>query len=457
MNKLSVGFYRTEINPMLGISVRGYFQERFAESILDDLTLSVLALSVEDSTVLMVAVDTCAVDTADSRRLQAAISQATGVPEDAIYLSASHTHTGPNLPKGLVEEYEQEEDSQPLVTRYFKFLKQRAADAAIMALADRKPARMGWGIGTAPNVSFVRRYRMKDGSVRTNPGVNNPDILHPIGDVDDRVSVVRFDREGAETIVLTHFANHPDTVGGSKISADWPGFLRETVEKTLDGVKCIFFNGAQGDINHVNVHPTGGYLNDMFMDFDDVARGYKHARYIGRVVAGGVLQAFDKVKYIDVDRIGWLKKTISVPAQIGDPSELEWAYRMDELFSAERYDEIPYTGMMLTTKIAQARRIIRLKDGPDAFTMDMYALHLGDVAFVGIPGEPFNGVGRALKATEGWELILPTCLTNGSEGYFPMQDSYDEGGYEAESSRFAAGVAERIIDGGVALLKEMEH
>ena len=157
------------------------------------------------------------------------------------------------------------------------------------------------------------------------------------------------------------------------------------------------------------------------------------------------------------DSIGWLKKTVSVPAQIGDPAELEWAYKMDELFSAERYDEIPYAGMMLTTKIAQARRIIRMKDGPEAFTMDMYALHLGEVAFVGIPGEPFNGVGRALKATEGWELVLPTCLTNGSEGYFPMQDSYDEGGYEAESSRFAAGVAERLIAGGQALLQEMEH
>ena len=36
---------------------------------------------------------------------------------------------------------------------------------------------------------------MKDGKVRTNPGVGNPDILHPIGDVDERVNVLRFDRE----------------------------------------------------------------------------------------------------------------------------------------------------------------------------------------------------------------------------------------------------------------------
>lgn len=78
----------------------------------------------------------------------------------------------------------------------------------------------------------------------------------------------------------------------------------------MDDVKCIFFNGAQGDVNHVNVHPEGGYLNDMFIDFDDVSRGYGHARYMGRVVTGGVLQAYDKVKYMDVATLKGINRTI---------------------------------------------------------------------------------------------------------------------------------------------------
>ena len=53
-------------------------------------------------------------------------------------------------------------------------------------------------------------------------------------------------------------------------------------------------------------------------------------------------------------------------------------------------------------------------------------------------------------------MILPCCLTNGSEGYFPMQDSYDEGGYEARSSRFKAGVAEFIIKEGKELLGSLD-
>ncbi|MCI8599886.1 MAG: hypothetical protein HFJ10_15840 [Lachnospiraceae bacterium] len=65
-------------------------------------------------------------------------------------------------------------------------------------------------------------------------------------------------------------------------------------------------------------------------------------------------------------------------------------------------------------------------------------------------------MGRALKKAEGWDLVLPTCITNGYEGYFPMLDAYDEGGYEARSSRFKAGVAEIIVEEGLQLLKEIQ-
>ncbi len=190
------------------------------------------------------------------------------------------------------------------------------------------------GIGQAPDIAFIRRFRMKDGSVRTNPGVNNPDIVAPIGEVDERVSVIRFDREGADTLVLVNFADHPDTVGGCKISADWPGFVRKTVEKVLDDTKCIFFNGAQGDVNHVKVHTKEGDLNGMFMDFDDVSRGYAHAQYMGRVVTGGVLQAFDKVKYVDVDSIRYQQRMIHVPANLPTADELLEARRINELHLA---------------------------------------------------------------------------------------------------------------------------
>ena len=446
MSGLYAGFGRVNVTPMMGIGIAGYYKPRFAEGVLDDLEINALALACGDEKAVLISIDHCGIIREIIADYKRHVSEMTGVPEEGIYIHATHTHTAPYLNLNSENLLEQE---------YYRMVYHKMGDAAKEALDDLKPAKMGWGIGQAPNIAFIRRFRMKDGSIRTNPGVNHPQIDSPIGEVDERVNVLRFDREGAESLVLVNFGDHPDTVGGSKISADWPGFLRRSVEQALDHTKCIFFNGAQGDVNHVNVHPKDGDLNDMFMDFDDVSRGYGHARYMGRVVAGAVLQTYDKVKYIDVESLKCKQRTIHVPSNLPKPEELPEAYRINELHQAGRDEELPYTGMMLTTVVADAARKIRLEHGPEAFDMELSAIAIGNVVMMGIPGEPFTGVGRGLKETEGWDMVLPTCNTNGKQGYFPMKEAYDEGGYEAGSSNFRAGVAELIIGEGRKLMSEL--
>ena len=448
MNNLKAGFGRANITPPMGIDIIGYYKTRLADGVLDELEVNAIALSCGNTKTLLISIDHLGIKKNLSDYFRKGVSDATGIPIENIMLSATHTHTGPALEKDSENE---------LIRDYTKFVASKIKDAAAFAVSDLKAAKMGYGMGVAPNVAFVRRYVMKDGSVKTNPGVNNPDIVRPIGDTDESVNILRFDREGADTIVFVNFANHPDVVGGCKISGDWPALLRKDVEKMFDNTKCILFNGAQGDVNHVNVHPTGGYLNGMFMDFDDVSRGYSHAKYISRVVLGGVLQAYDKVTYIDVNSIVSKQKIINVPSNRPDPKDLAEAHRINDLYNAGKDNEIPFEGMMLTTVVAEASRMVKLENGPDSFAMCLSAMSIGPVAIIGIPGEPFTGIGIGLKAANGFDMVLPCCLTNGDEGYFPMQDSYDEGGYEARSSLFKAGVAEYIIEEGRKLLESLER
>jgi len=447
MSKLKAGFSRVNINPMMGIPIRGYYKERLADGILDDIEANALALQFEDTVTLLISIDNCGIEQELSLYYREKVSEATKVPTENIVISATHTHQGPEATINSENE---------LVKEYTDFLEKRIADAAVFAIADLKDAKMGYGKGVAPNVAFIRRYLMKNGKIETNPGVNNPNIVTPIGIIDESVNVIRFDRVGADTIVFVNFANHPDVVGGSKISADWPGLLRKNVEKILDDTKCLFFNGAQGDVNHVNVHPKDGDLNGMFIDFDGVARGYSHAEYIARVVTGGVLQAYDKVNYVEVDSVVSKQKTIQVPSNKPNPEELSEAHRINDLHKAGKDSELPYEGMMLTTIVADAARKVRLENAPDTFDMILSAVKIGPVAFVGIPGEPFSEIGKQIKETEGFEMIIPSCNTNGKQGYFPMQDSYDEGGYEARSSNFKAGVGEYIIKEAKELLKMLK-
>ena len=448
MNTLCAGFARVDITPMSGIGIAGYFKPRYVKGIMDALELNALALQCGEKRIVLLSLDHCGVHTPEAAAIRNFVAKVCDLSVEAVYLHATHTHTAPFLVM---------DSDDPLEREYFDFVLHRAADAARYALDDLRPARMGYAVGSAPNIAFVRRFRMKDGSIQTNPGVNNPDIVEPIGEVDERVNVLRFDREGADSLVLVNFGNHPDTVGGELVSADWPGFLRRRVEKALDNVRCIFFNGAQGDVNHVNVHPTAGDFNDLTRDFDDVSRGYGHARHMGNVVAGAVLQVFDKVTYTDVHSLRSLQRTIRIPSNMPNLEDLPEARRIEELHQAGRDCDLPYEGMMLTTVVAEAERMLKLADGPEYFNMELFGLAVGPVAFVGIPGEPFTGIGRALKKAPGWTLVLPTCLTGGNDGYFPMREAYDEGGYEARSSPFRAGVAERIIEEGLSLLTELRN
>ena len=453
MNLLKAGFSRVNATPPLGIGIRGYFKPRIADGVLDELEINTLALAVVDKKVLLISFDNCGMSRVTSDWFRAYVAEQAGVDPQAVFISCTHTHQGPFIASPDDQESDTEglSLSDPLIQEYSHFARGRMADGARMALADLQDAKMGFATGIAPHISFVRRFRMKDGSVATNPGPNNPNVVGPIGEVDERVHVLRFDRE-KDSLILVNFGTHPDVIGGNKISADWPGFLRRTVEKTLDNTKCIFFNGAQGDVNHVNVFPKGGDENDMFLDFDDVPRGYAHSRYMGRVVAGGVLQAFDKVEYKDVDSLRYAMKEVAIPSQMPRPEELPEAHRINDLHQAGRDADLPWRGMMLTTKVAEAGRMVKLEHGPDHFDMHMSAVAIGDVALVGIPGEPFTGIGLGLKAAEGWRGVLPVCLTNGGDGYFPMKEAYDEGGYETQSSPFAPETAQLLITEGCALL-----
>ncbi|MGN1058952.1 MAG: hypothetical protein ACI4QW_00860 [Clostridia bacterium] len=446
MNNLKVGFARTDITPCMGISIAGYFQTRIADGVLDPLEANAVAIAAGDKTALFISLDHCGIKMDIVAYFKEIITKRTGIPAEAIIISATHSHTAPHL---------NEKDGNEAVPAYREFVAGKLADAAAFALEDLKPARAGWKIGTAPNVAFIRRFRMKDGKVRTNPGVGNPDIAAPLGEVDERVNILRFDREGADTVVIMNFGNHPDVVGGCKISADWPGFARRTLERCLPGVKSLFINGAQGDVNHVNVKAKDGEMNDLANDFDDVARGYGHARHIGNVVAGAVMQVFDKVNYIDVDSIKIIEKTIKVPSNKAKAEDLPLAHKYNDLHKAGKDDEIPFKAMELTTVVAEAQRMVRLENGPDFFEMKMTGVAVGNLAFITIPGEGFTYIGRELKKAEGWALVLPCILSNGSQGYFPTQEAYDEGGYEARSSNFKAGVAEIFVEEGIKILGEL--
>jgi hypothetical protein len=453
-NDFCAGFSRVNITPPLGISLGGHPkpETRLATEVLDDLEINTVAVSAGGKTAVLFSADLLYIRKIDSEKIRRKVADENNIPYESIFIACTHTHTGPLVSADHIPGFVGNRKRDI----YREFLPTRFSDAAKAALADLKPARMGYAVGEVHGISFIRRYRMKDGTVRTNPGQGNPDIVAPIGEADPRVNVLRIVRQGGKEIAVANFGVHPDTLKGfTKISADYPRTVRETVEAAMP-VHCIFFNGAQGDINHLNVNARPKVL-DAFMRANDVVdkdynfTQYINTRHIGRAIAGTLLQVYGDVQWVDVDTVAYGNMDCVVPTNKATPEEMVWAREISKKYRAgEPIEGPPHTA-------TKAERMMRLEDGPDEDALPVSAIRIGPAVFVGLPGEPFNGIGVGLKENSPFTVTLPCCLVNGGQGYFPMYACYEEGGYEAGSSNFKAGVAERLIETGTALMHALKQ
>jgi hypothetical protein len=111
--------------------------------------------------------------------------------------------------------------------------------------------------------------------------------------------------------------------------------------------------------------------------------------------------------------------------------------------------------MELTTVVAEAQRIVELSEGPKSFFFTLSARIVGEVAFLGMPGECFTEIGRRIEKESPFDTTFVCCLTNGGETYFPTSKAYGEGGYEARTSRLKKGGDDIVVNGMVELSKNL--
>ena len=471
---LKVGFARVDITPPLGTYMPGYYQERHAKEILDPLQINMVAFSDGKTTALVAQYDTEALSDPVADKMRNAIAKATGVPRDAMLLHASHTHDGGFLcPKAGHGSNVLGDSRMADVDRiYVEMAVTRSADAAVEAIRDLKPAKLSCAETEAKRISFVRRYLMKDGKVRTNPGTNNPDVVKPVGNADESVRVLRIDREGGRSVCVINFQTHPDVVRGETITADWPGLTRTVFEAATFGeALCVVINGTQGDLNHCNVMPRPGELNGLKRDFDAVDRGYDHAWHMANVLASSALSVWLKCAPLEAGAIRYATANVRVPANKAkdtDEKNLAWANDVWNLHEKSRKDGVAGTprdyvtakygwkDMELTTEVARAGRIRRMEKHAPFHDLPIYAIAVGDsLAFGAFPGEPFNDIGVQIRKASPFKLTMLSCLSNGSRGYFPFSTSFKEDGYEAATSPFGPSVADDLIKGQLDLLGKL--
>lgn len=438
MSQLKAGFGRADITPPEGLFMQGYYEERRATGFLDRLTASCIAFSDGEKTAVVISMDLIGIDQDRGDAMRKVIAERTGLPFEAVFFACTHTHTGPAIYNSLY----------PCDPEYNSVMFRSVADAAREAIADLAPVSVFAARGKVKDIAFIRRFRMKDGRTQTNPGFGNPDVDGPISTPDEMLQTVKLVREGKDTIYIVNFQVHPDVIGGTLYSADFPGFVRRTVEGGMPGVKCVYFNGAQGDTNHINFMDPEHCTRDNF-------HSYEHSRHMGLTIAGEAMKLFVYAEPVEGGGVDFMQNDVTVPSHRAPADAVPLARQYVEAHESGKRGEIPYHGMEYTTVVAEAYRILRLKDGPDSFTLHVNAVRFGGIAFSGIPGEPFTDIGRGIKNGSPFAYTIVCCCANGCEAYYPMQSAFAEGGYEARSSAFCAGIGETLIEESVKTLQKL--
>ncbi|MFC1528958.1 neutral/alkaline non-lysosomal ceramidase N-terminal domain-containing protein, partial [Candidatus Latescibacterota bacterium] len=130
--KIKVGMGETVITPPVGTPMRGYLRADVSKGIHDDLHARSLVIEGEDGTaVALMTLALCNLSYTYTDQIRERVNELTGIPEENIIISSTHTHSGPMVSQAS-EEYQ-------------ALLVKRSADSAVEAWNSRVPGRIGTG------------------------------------------------------------------------------------------------------------------------------------------------------------------------------------------------------------------------------------------------------------------------------------------------------------------------
>lgn len=368
-------------------------------------------------------------------------SEASGIPLDNILLSASHTHTVPDL-----DEEGREEIAQ-------KFAKAITEARGHLAPADH------WIAGSAMTEAWgiCRRPLYRTSSERLQAGCQGPRQTDSFAGLDgeDETSLSAIAMFGQDDNLiggLVNYACHPVTLYGRKFySPDFPGPLCESLDTRYPAV-FLFANGPNG-----NVAPAGG--------------GEAFCQAMGEGLAAKVPEALTQGKKVDAGGLRVFSRRLQLARRMPTREQIRFAHEfVDSEPTAEeagaftrRMYGFDYHFQHLPVGISKALacQLIDLdkeiQDGKDTEDVIVQVIAVGDIAFIGFSAEMFNQFKRRLCARSPFEHNIIIQQANGSNGYISPVESMAFGGYEcclSMISRMDPKAGDIIVDTAIELLKK---
>jgi neutral ceramidase len=377
------------------LTMSGYVGRRSrAVAIHDPLLATVLVLDDGKTTVALIAIDTLYVSADFVRDIRAAAS-AVGV--ERVLVSASHTHSGPDL-VGLWE-WDQ---------RIVNESKRRTVDAIERAFEDASPATVTVGVREIPSGTVNRA------------GLDQS--------VDRSMTVLGIWKRGVLAAACIVFACHPLAFDyrNAEVSADFVHYLRTHFEAAHPDTSILFFNGCAGNVNP-EASPYGSGIDITGLGKSDPAYwgGELDAKRLGAYFGSHAVVAVAESDPLESPPLEAVKSDVRLP------------YRcQDEVRDFAAYLRIRSEHRSLLLGEREARTHVAV-------------LRIGDIVFVGLPGEPFSALGmevraRALELGARWGAVAG--YTNDYVSYVLPETAYAVDRYERVATYLAPEAAGRMID-----------
>jgi hypothetical protein len=463
---LQAGVARSDITPPIGVAHANWGAQTHERAAGIDLPLTVTALALGDGETvsLILDVDCCWLWDPVYQQTLAAVTALTGLPEAAVRIAYTHTHSGPQA--GTAHHWEGQgiEMWEP----YLQNLQHVVAGTAWSALRSMQPVRVAAGAGTS-DISVNRRYqRPEDGVVVVGRNWEGPR--------DPEVRVLRFDAlDGAPVAAIVQFGCHPITVGPDNdlITPDYPGIVKRVVEDAT-GAVTVFLQGAAGDVG-----PVRGVARDGANQYQRLGTilGLEAARvwweadplptaetYAGTLESGAPLAQYDDQPLPDrAATVQVAHRVVELPARKAEDAaalEAELDAHMAQLarLRAEgAADDLIRRETMGVKRAGMRARLHRRLEGRKTVPVELFATVIGDdIALIAASVELFAATGLAIKEGSPFAHTLVAGYSGPSAGYLPTEEAYPLGGYEIEITPFAPSAAGALVEACVDLLRTLK-
>ena len=460
---LAVGVSRQDITPdhPIGAHINGGGDpNRLAEGILDDLTITCIAITdKENNTILFYSQDIHNPVGSWTTTYRENISQATGVPVDHIFMTATHTHSS------LMPTDTTNANNIEFTEKYEAAI----IAAAQEAMADRVPSQMYCSEVDAKEanngqaMAFVRHLLMKDGSVfGSNFGKYNYAMIAGFPyEADNEAQLIKFVREGKNGVLMMNWPAHSTFHGTTtlrNISADYPAYVRHYIEENTDYTFALFLSGAGDQTPHSSLYPQanhglecdayGAALGKIIADYTAVDANF-------RQVTDDVIKLQNKVLTVDTNKI---------------PDELAAL----ALKAKDVYDYFLENGQTAGTEYAvqqgfqscyEARSFVSRLKLEDTAEIPLDVLSLGNMAFAiaryEISGGSSKAIKDAFKNGSDYTMAFMVGYCNDNLGYIPNEMNYEynngRSSYEAYDCHYAKGTCELLTDTYIQMIKDLKN